>query len=128
MKRIVLSIMAAATLAGAGLPAYAQGPRPADWQPLAQRQAVIDSRIELGEASGSLSKLQARDLRDQFKGLLNLEAQYRQTGLTLHQREDLQARYDTLDHRIRVNSDPVSYRAGATSTTTTIIREIPADR
>jgi hypothetical protein len=127
MKRTVLSMLAAAALTGAALPALAQGPRPADWQPLAQRQADIDSKIELGETSGSLSKLQARDLRDQFKGLLNLETQYRETGLTLHQREDLQARYDTLANRIRVNSDPVSYPAG-TTTTTTIIREVPADR
>jgi hypothetical protein len=125
MKRILLSGLAAATLTAAGLPAFAQGPRPADSQPLAQRQADIDRKIELGEASGSLSDLQARDLRNQFKGLLNLEAQYRETGLTLHQREDLQARYDTLAERIRVNSDPVSYPAG--TTTTTIIREVPAD-
>jgi hypothetical protein len=124
MKRIVLSMLAAATLAGAALPAFAQGPRPADWQPLAQRQADVDRKIELGEASGALSDLQARDLRSQFKGLLNLEAQYRESGLTQHQREDLQARYDTLDHRIRVNSDPVSYPAG---TTTTTIIQVPAD-
>ena len=124
MKRILLSILAAATLGGAVAPALAQGPRPADWQPLAQRQADVDRRIELGEASGALSTLQARDLRDQFKGLLNLEAQYRETGLTLNQRADLQARYDTLDHRIRVNSDPVSYPAG---TTTTTIIQVPAD-
>ena len=125
MNRNLLSLLAAGAICACALPASAQGPRPTDWQPLGQRAANIDQRIALGEASGSLSRLQARDLRDQFKGLLNLEAQYRETGLTLNQREDLQARYDTLSARITVNSDPVAYQAGDT-TTTIIIRETPA--
>ena len=106
MKRIVLSVLAAVAVAGAGAPAFAQGPRPSDWQPLAQRQETIDHRIELAEASGALTDLQARDLRDQFKGLLLLEAQYRETGLTYNQRADLQARYDTLASRLRNATDP----------------------
>ena len=59
--------------------------------------------IDNGVASGRLTDLQAKDLRDQFKGLLKLEDDYRKTGLTLKQREDLQARYDTLSIRLRVD-------------------------
>jgi hypothetical protein len=106
MKRIILSVLAAAAIAGAAAPAFAQGPRPSDWQPLSQRQQSLDRLIDSAQAAGSLTDLQARDLRDQFKGLLKLEAQYRETGLTLNQRADLQARYDTLSSRLRADTDP----------------------
>ncbi len=75
-----------------------------DQQSLSVRADDIAGRIEAGVASGALTDLQARDLRDQFKGLLKLEDTYRETGLTLNQRADLQARYDTLVARIKVNS------------------------
>ena len=104
MNRTLLSLLAAGALAGTAVPALAQGSRPADWQPLRARQAEVSQRIELGARSGALSDLAARDLRDQFKGLINLEDTYRETGLTLNQRADLQARYDTLIARIKVNS------------------------
>jgi hypothetical protein len=121
MKRILLSVIATAAIAGAAVPALAQGPRPADWQPLSQRADNIDQRITAGEASGALSGLAAHDLRDQFKALIKLEDDYRKTGLTLHQREDLQARYDTLSMRIRANSDPANYHQAGTTTETTIV-------
>lgn len=104
MKRIVLSMIVAGAIVGAAVPALAQGSRPSDWQPLSARAAEVSARIEAGVDSGGLSDLAARDLRDQFKGLLKLEDTYRETGLTLNQRADLQARYDTLVARIKVNS------------------------
>ncbi len=138
MKRIVLALAAVAVVGAAAPalapPAFAQGARASDWQPLAQRQDDIARQIAVGEDSGSLTKLQAADLRDQFKGLLNLEDTYRKTGLTLHQREDLQARYDTLVARIRLDKSPADLRyapAGVTdgrapvgaATTTTVITQ-----
>ena len=87
------------------VPALAQGPRPpASWKPLNVRQDQVGEEIAAGVDSGRLSDLQARDLRDQFKGLLNLEDQYRKTGLTDAQRADLEARYDTLEARIQVET------------------------
>jgi hypothetical protein len=106
MKRILISLLAAGALVGAVSPAIAQGPWPSDWRPLAERQDDIARRIDNGVASGALTDLQARDLRDQFKGLLKLEDDYRKTGLTLDQRKDLQARYDTLALRLRVDAAP----------------------
>ena len=112
MIRTILALSAAASLAGAALPAFAQSPStqsaPASWKPLPQRQDQVADEIAAGVDNGALSDLQARDLRDQFKGLLNLEDQYRQTGLTPAQQADLQARYDTLDARIQVESHPAS--------------------
>jgi hypothetical protein len=101
MKRMLVSAMIAGSLlTGAVAPALAQGTRPADWQPLSDRRVEIAKRIDAAVIAGVITDLQARDLRDQFQGLLNLEDTYRKSGLTYHQREDLQARYDTLSARL----------------------------
>jgi hypothetical protein len=115
MQRILVPVIAAAILAGAAAPALAQGSRLSDWRPLADRQDEVARRIADGVASGALSDASAHDLSDQFKGLLNLESDYRKTGLTLYQREDLQARYDTLMERLRADAqgpDSGFYPAG----------------
>lgn len=106
MRSFVPTLAAVAMIAVA-LPAIAQTP-PASWKPLQVRQDEAAERIADGVESGALSDLQARELRNQFKGLLDLEDQYRKTGLTPAQQADLQARYDTLDARIEVNSHPAS--------------------
>jgi TolA-binding protein len=106
MKRILTGVLAAAAMAAVAAPALAQGTRPADGFALSERQDDIARRIDTGVASGSLTDLQAADLRDQFKGLLDLQDQYRKSGLTLYQREDLQARYDTLSERLKADTDP----------------------
>jgi hypothetical protein len=107
MIRTVLAFAAVASLAATAAPAFAQS-APASWKPLPQRQDQVAAEIASGVDSGALSDLQARDLRDQFKGLLDLEDQYRKTGLTQAQQADLQARYDTLEARIQVESHPAS--------------------
>jgi hypothetical protein len=107
MIRTVLALATAASLAGAAVPAFAQS-APASWKPLPQRQDQVAAEIADGVDKGTLSDLQARDLRDQFKGLLDLEDQYSKTGLTPAQQTDLQQRYDTLEARIQVESHPAS--------------------
>jgi hypothetical protein len=107
MFRTALAFAAAASLAGAAIPAFAQS-APASWKPLPQRQDQVAGQIADGVDKGTLSDLQARDLRDQFKGLLDLEDEYRKTGLTSAQQTDLQQRYDTLEARIQVESHPAS--------------------
>ncbi len=101
MKRIVLSLIAAASLAGAAAPAFAQGPRPSDWQPLAQRQDNIERRIDDGVRSGQLTRREARGLREQFNSLLRLEDRYRRDGLNGRERADLQRRFEALADRVR---------------------------
>ncbi len=109
MIRTLFAFTAAASLACAALPALAQSAAaPASWKPLAQRQDEVAVQIANGVQSGALSDPTAQGLRDQFKGLLNLEDQYRKTGLTPAQQADLQARYDTLEARIQVDSHPAS--------------------
>jgi hypothetical protein len=119
MKRILLSVIAACALAGAAVPAFAQGYRSNegyrsndgyrsseryrsnDWQPLSMRQNKIEQRIDQGLASGQLTRREARGLRNEFDGLLRLEARYRADGLSYNERTDLQRRYDTLATRVR---------------------------
>ena len=108
MHRPLLSLVLTAGLATAALPAFAQSSAPASWKPLNVRQDQVGEEIAAAVDSGRLSDLQARDLRDQFKGLLDLQDQYAKTGLTDAQRADLEARYDTLEARIQVNSHPAS--------------------
>ena len=100
MKRVVLSLIAAASLASVAAPAFAQGPR-GDWIPLAQRQDNIERRIDDGVASGQLTRREARSLHDQFRGLLRLEDRYRRDGMTRRERADLERRYDALSDRVR---------------------------
>lgn len=100
MKKLAFGLLAAATIAAA-LPAYAQGPRPSDWQPLSQRQDNIERRIDDGVRSGQLTRREARDLRQQFNGLLRLESRYERDGLNLRERTDLQQRFDALAQRVR---------------------------
>lgn len=102
MRKTLLTLIAAASLAGAAAPAFAQGPRPSDWIPLAQRQDNIEHRIDDGVRSGQLTRREAHSLRDQFHALLRQEARFeRHGGLTLDERADLERRYDALSARVR---------------------------
>jgi len=101
MNKTILTLLAAASLAGAAAPAFAQGPRPSDWQPLAQRQDKIEQRIDQGMRSGQLTRREGRELRNQFHSLLRLEARYQRDGLNFRERADLQHRYDALSQRVR---------------------------
>jgi hypothetical protein len=122
MNRVLISAFAAAALAASAAPAFAQGSRPADGLPLQVRADHAAQQISDGIETGRLTDLQAKALRDQFKGLLNLEDDYVKSGMTENQRADLQARYDTLEARIQVDSHPAGVevqRAPATTITTT---------
>ena len=101
MNRKIAILLAAASIAGAAAPAFAQGPRPSDWTPLAQRQDNIERRIDDGMRSGQLTRREARNLRGEFNGLLRLEARYQRDGLNFRERADLQQRYDALSARVR---------------------------
>ena len=112
--RTFSSAVMALVVASAAIPALALAQTlttqaaPATWKPLNQRQDDVAAAIANGVDSGALSDATAQGLRDQFKGLLNLEDEYRKTGLTPAQQTDLQARYDTLEARINVDSHPAS--------------------
>jgi hypothetical protein len=96
MKRVLLSIAAASAVL-VSLPVAADA---APWQPISQRQANIERRIDQGVRTGDLTRREAAQLRDQYRDITRLEAHYRRDGrLTPSERADLDRRYDRLsDH------------------------------
>jgi Ni/Co efflux regulator RcnB len=95
MKKLILTLTAAATLA---LPMAASA---APWQSINQRQANLYNRIEQGVRNGSLTRPEARQLRERFGTLERLENRYRAGGLSAWERRDLDQRFDALSRQIR---------------------------
>jgi Ni/Co efflux regulator RcnB len=90
MKKLILALTAAATLA---VPMAASGQA---WQSVNQRQSNLYNRIEQGVRNGSLTRPEARQLRNRFTN------RYRAGGLSLRERRDLDQRFDALSRQIRV--------------------------
>ena len=97
MKKFLIPLLAASTLAGAALPAAA-----APWMNINQRQDQLDQRIDVGVRNGSLTRVEAMNLRAEFNGIARLETRYRRTGgLQAWERRDLDRRFDILSAKIR---------------------------
>lgn len=92
-------IAAGLGLATAALPSVAVA-QPG-WQPINQRQATLDRRIDRGVRNGTLNRNEASRLRSEFRALNRLEYRYRANGLSRWERQDLDRRFDALSARIR---------------------------
>ena len=101
---------AAATrgLAAVTMPAAASAQR--GWQPIAQRQANLDRRIDQGIRSGALTRPEARRLTAELRDLNRLEGRYRAGGLSQWERNDLNRRYDTISARVRWDKNDRQHR------------------
>jgi len=99
VKRMML------TLAG-GLAAFltlAPAAQAAPWQPINQREHRLTTRINQGVRNGSLNRREAARLRYRYRRLASLENRYRRSGgLSSWERRDLNRRFDSLSHSIRV--------------------------
>lgn len=105
MKAIIAASLGLATVA---LPtaANAQG-----WQSINARQANLNTRIDQGIRSGSLTRPEAARLRTDFRSLNNLEYRYRRTnGLSRWERNDLNRRFDALSARVRFDKHDRQHR------------------
>ncbi|WP_371130424.1 hypothetical protein [Phenylobacterium sp.] len=71
------------------------------WTSINERQASLDARIDAGVRSGDLTRIEARELREAFSGVAQMEARYRVDGLSAWERTDLERRFDALSSRIR---------------------------
>lgn len=72
------------------------------WQPINQRQAQLDNRIDQGVRNGALTRREATSLRAEFNQIARMEASYRRSnGLSAWERADLDRRFDNLAQRIR---------------------------
>jgi hypothetical protein len=95
--KITLALLASVGALALAAPASAQP----GWQPINQRQAQLDQRIDVGVRNGSLTRSEAVRLRAEFNDISRLEARYRQGGLSTWERRDLDARFDRLSTQIR---------------------------
>ena len=71
------------------------------FQSINQRQQRLDWRIERGLRDGSLTRREARRLREDFREITYLEARYRADGLSGWERADLDRRFDRLENLVR---------------------------
>ncbi len=108
MKKIAIAIVAASALAATAAPALA-----APWQNVNQRQVQLDRRIDMGVRSGQITRREAANLRQEFRGISRLEARYRSTGgLQAWERVDLDRRFDRLSIKIRWQANDRDQRGG----------------
>ncbi len=74
------------------------------WVAINQRQRQLDARIDAGVRNGSLSYREASRLRAEFSSIAHLENSYRNNGLSISERRDLDRRFDALSQRIYAQS------------------------
>lgn len=67
-----------------------------NWQPINQRQNMLENRINAGIRSGRLDRREAYQLRAEFQQIAVLENRYRRGGLSWEERRDLDRRFDRL--------------------------------
>jgi hypothetical protein len=91
----------AAAMGALSLAAPASAQSYGGWQPINQRQAQLDHRIDIGVRNGSLTRREASVLRAEFNQIARLESNYRRDGLSMRERADLDRRFDNLSQRIR---------------------------
>lgn len=71
------------------------------WQPVSQRAAQLDRRIERGVQTGQLTRREAASLSSQLQSLVRLERSYGRNGFSRSEIYDLDRRYDQLASRVR---------------------------
>ncbi len=96
MRRLMVALAGASCLV-ATAPALAQsGPQP-NFQ---NRFGNIENRIQAGLQSGAITRTEAAPLRDQLRQVQQLERRYAPGGLTQTERNQLQARLQSLRQQI----------------------------
>lgn len=95
IKTTTAAIAAAAMLMTLPAAAGAQA-----WQPMSQRKANLERRIEVGVRNGSLTRVEASRLKTRFANLQRLEWRYQRNGLTYRERTELDNRYIMLSNAI----------------------------
>ena len=100
MKTFKLMI-AGLGIAAATVPAVATAQNYGGWQTVSSRQANLDRRIDMGIRNRSLTRAEATRLRTELRQIVRLEGRYRQGGLSMSERRDLDRRFDALSARVR---------------------------
>jgi hypothetical protein len=118
MKKFMLLIaglgVATAAVPASAAPAFAPAYAQAGWQNINARQDRLEQRINQGMRSGALSRREATQIRNEYRGLVRMEARYRASrpGLTMQERGDLDRRYDALSAKVRYEKRDRNGRRG----------------
>jgi hypothetical protein len=106
MRRLLLCTLALSAFLGDQLAA-------APWQPINERKAVLEYRINEGIRNGVLTRAEAVSLRSEFSALERLEVSYRRSGghFSAAERMDLDKRFDALALRIKIQRRDSDVRA-----------------
>lgn len=96
MKKILLALAAASTVAVSAVPAAA-----APGVNINQQQAQLETRIQRSLRNHVISAREAAGLRADLRQIERLEQRYRRAGLTQWERRDLERRLDQLARQIR---------------------------
>jgi Ni/Co efflux regulator RcnB len=83
-----------------------------NWQPINQRQNMLENRIRAGMRSGRLSRSESFQLRAQFRDIAQVEARYRRNGLSYQERRDLDRRFDRLTANLQIALNDRDRRRG----------------
>jgi hypothetical protein len=100
-----LAATAAALVSLSGTAGAAPG-----FQPLGQRLAGLEQRINQGVRSGALNRSEADSLRVGIARIRLYEAQYRRGGIDRTEQSDLNRRFDNLARHVRVEKNDRDYR------------------
>ncbi len=106
MKPLLLSALAALSIAAVAAPAFAQpyggGGAPVGGS-IVERESRIDARIDQGMHNGGLTRREGFRLRRELRDIEDVEHQYRRADrghLTDRHRADLEGRLDQLSSRV----------------------------
>jgi Ni/Co efflux regulator RcnB len=83
-----------------------------NWQPINQRQNMLENRIRAGMRSGRLSRSEVIELRAEFRDIARIEARYRRDGLSYRERRDLDRRFDSLSADLQIALNDRDRRRG----------------
>lgn len=70
------------------------------WQPLATRNAEFEQRVTAGLRNRSLTRVEAMELRAEWRSLAQVEAGYQRGGIDTREQADLWNRYNAIDRRL----------------------------
>ena len=107
MKKAMLALAATA----AGLLSVPASAGAAPFQPLGQRLAALEQRINQGLHNGAITRSDGDSLRVGVARIRLIEAQYRRGGIDSTEQQDLDRRFANLARHVRVDRND-GYRSG----------------
>jgi hypothetical protein len=108
MNKAMLAL--AATVAGLLSVSASAGAAP--FQPLGQRLAALEQRINQGLHNGAITRSDGDSLRVGVARIRLIEAQYRRGGIDFAEQQDLDRRFDNLARHVRTGPSSGNYRSG----------------